>query len=366
MTESAYNGRPGCPYGTHRVLEPEGALPQAARRIDSYPAIYDNETLIDVQTLNIDAASFKQILSACPEGATDEQKELLVASRILEIVNQRGKMHNPVTGSGGMLLGTVKEFGPKATPKDGAKVGDLIATLVSLSLTPLRIKRIKKICLDKDQVDVEATAVVFESGHYAVVPKDMDQRLALALLDVAGAPAQAARLTKPGDSVLVLGAGGKSGLVCSAVSKKIAGATGKVIGVAHGKVSCQRANDLGAADVVISADATDAIGTMREVLAVNGGKKADLCINCVNIPGTEMASILSTRDGGKVYFFSMATSFTAAALGAEGVGADVDLIIGNGYATDHAKIALDLLRSDAKLKAVLEEMFLDDSPSGTR
>ena len=44
-----------------------------------------------------------------------------------------------------------------------------------------------------------------------------------------------------------------------------------------------------------------------------------------------MASILACRDRGLVYFFSMAVSFTKAALGAEGVGKDVDMFIGNGY-----------------------------------
>lgn len=356
----------GCPYGAHRVLEPAGVLPQAAWKIDSSTEIYDNEMLVDVRTLNIDAASFKQILSTCPKGLSEKEQEDFVAATVLDIVAKRGKMHNPVTGSGGMLLGTVRQFGPKAPRKDGAKEGDLIATLVSLSLTPLRITRIKGVYLDKDQIDVEGTAVVFESGPFAVIPPDLGERLALALLDVAGAPAQAARLVKPGDSVLVLGAGGKSGLICSAVAKRNAGPKGRVIGLAHGRASSERAKTLGAADVVIAADATDGLATMEAAMQANGGNKVDVCINCVNIPGTEMASILSTRDGGKVYFFSMATSFTAAALGAEGAGADVELIIGNGYATDHAKTAVELLRADPKLRSILESMFPADPLASRR
>jgi L-erythro-3,5-diaminohexanoate dehydrogenase len=237
MSEVQKSFRPGCAYGAHRVLEPAGVLPQAALKVDNSPIIYDNETLVDVRTLNIDAASFTQILSTCPNGLPDKEREDFVAAAVLDIVNRRGKMHNPVTGSGGMLLGTVKRFGPKAPRKDGAKEGDLIATLVSLTLTPLRIDRIKKVYLDKDQIDVEGTAVVFASGVYAVIPPDLGERLALALLDVAGAPAQAARLVKPGDSVLILGAGGKSGLICSAVARHMAGPGGRIIGLAHGKAS---------------------------------------------------------------------------------------------------------------------------------
>lgn len=347
----------GNAYGTHRVLEPLGVLPQAARRIDNSPVIRDNEILVDVRTLNIDAASFKQILSTAPQGATADEQREHVAKTVIDIVSERGKMHNPVTGSGGMLLGTVREFGPKAPRRGGAKEGDFIATLVSLSLTPLKIDRIREVHLDKDQIDIEGTAVIFESGPYAVIPPDFRKTLALALLDVAGAPAQAERLVNPGDTVLILGAGGKSGLICSAVARAKVGPSGKIIAVAHGGTSRARAEALGAADVVLSCDARDAVATMEAVLAANSGTKVDITINCVSVPGTEMASILCTRDRGKVYFFSMATSFTAAALGAEGVGADVELIIGNGYAERHAEIALDLLRANPKLRAILEDMF---------
>ena len=54
------------------------------------------------------------------------------------IVATRGKMQNPETGSGGMLVGTVEEVGPESPL--GLSVGDRVATLVSLTLTPLVIE----------------------------------------------------------------------------------------------------------------------------------------------------------------------------------------------------------------------------------
>ena len=55
--------RAGDPYGAHRVLLPEGALPQAAERLDNdFSVSYDTEIVIAVDTLNIDAASFRQML----------------------------------------------------------------------------------------------------------------------------------------------------------------------------------------------------------------------------------------------------------------------------------------------------------------
>jgi L-erythro-3,5-diaminohexanoate dehydrogenase len=84
---------------------------------------------------------------------------------------------------------------------------------------------------------------------------------------------------------------------------------------------------------------------------------ADLVINVANIPDTEMASILSSRQKGTVYFFSMATSFTRAALGAEGVGADVDLRIGNGYTQGHADLSLNIIRENQKLRSLFEKLY---------
>ncbi|GAB1475837.1 L-erythro-3,5-diaminohexanoate dehydrogenase [Bacillota bacterium] len=341
----------GCPYGTHRVIEPKGVLPQPAEKIDNTMEIYDNEILIDVKTLNIDSASFTQIEKQA-NGDVEEIKKIMMG-----IVEKQGKHKNPVTGSGGMLIGTVKEIGPALEGKTDLKVGDKLATLVSLSLTPLVIEEILEVRPDVDQVDIKGQAILFESGIYAVLPADMPENLALSVLDVAGAPAQAAKLVKPGDTVVVIGGGGKSGLLCLYEAKKRAGVTGKVICIGGSDKSTSRAKSLGLADEYFAANATDAIFVYNKIMELTNGKLADLVINCVNIPNTEMASILATKDGGTVYFFSMATSFTKAALGAEGVGKDVNMIVGNGYTKGHAAIALQVLRESAPLRELFTEMY---------
>lgn len=341
----------GCPFGTHRVIEPQGLLPQPAWKIDNEMEIYDNEVLIDVEVLNVDSASFTQIEE---EAGGDETK---IAEIMTGIVKERGKHHNPATGSGGMLIGTVAKIGPNWNGKTSLREGDRLATLVSLSLTPLRIDRIKKIHKDIDQVEIDGQAILFESGIFAVLPDDMPQTLSLAVLDVAGAAAQTAKLVRPGDKVVIIGAGGKSGLLCLHEAKKRAGVTGQVIGIAPREGSKKRAESTGLCDTVLMADAADALDVMRKVEEATGGSLADVTINCVNIPNTELSSILATRDGGLVYYFSMATSFTAAALGAEGVGKDVTMIVGNGYTRDHAAISLNIMRESPVLRKIFEELY---------
>ncbi|MCX7694260.1 MAG: L-erythro-3,5-diaminohexanoate dehydrogenase [Caloramator sp.] len=342
----------GCPYGTHRVIEPKGVLPQTALKIDNTMEIYDNEILIDVKTLNIDSASFTQIKEQAG-GDVEKIKEIM-----LNIVKERGKHQNPVTGSGGMLIGIVEKIGKDLEGKIDLKVGDKIATLVSLSLTPLRIDKIINVKKDIDQVDIEGKAILFESGIYAKLPDDMPETLALAALDVAGAPAQTAKLVRPGDYVLILGAAGKSGLLCCYEAKKRAGVTGKVIGLARPGKSAERLKQTNLCDVVIEADATQPVEVLNKVLECTGGRYVDIAINVVNIPNTEMSTILPVRDDGIVYFFSMATSFTKAALGAEGIGKDVNMIIGNGYTKGHAQITLEVLRESKLLREIFETIYV--------
>ena len=227
--------------------------------------------------------------------------------------------------------------------------GDRVATLVSLSLTPLRLDAVRAVRRASAQLDVEGEAVLFASGAYAVLDRSLSDRLALAILDVAGAAPQVARLVKPRSVVVVLGAGGKSGSLCAAEARRTGGSEAFIVGVENHETSAAELRALGLCDVVISGSARDAVGVRAAVLAATGGVEAHVTFSCVNVEGAEMAAILCTRPRGTVYFFAMSTSFTRAALGAEGVGRDVDLIIGNGYAENHAAHTLELVKSSPKL-----------------
>jgi L-erythro-3,5-diaminohexanoate dehydrogenase len=342
-------------FGTARVLAPKGVLPQQADQLDPRLPIYDNELLIDVEALNIDSASFHQIKQAC--GADPARME----AHILELVRERGKHQNPVTGSGGMLIGKVREMGPHfldgRPSSEKVAPGDRVATLVSLTLTPLELKRIRKIHLETDRVDVEGHAILFQSGIYARLPNDIPETLALAVLDVCGAPAQTAALCKPGQTVLVIGGGGKSGALCMYEAKKAVGSKGRVIGLDYGSEALARMRAFSFVDAAEVCDARQAVAAYELVKKLTTGGMADVVINVTNIPDTEMSCILSAKSGGIVYFFSMATSFTKATLGAEGVGAHVELVMGNGYRPGHAEHALNILRESREIRALYEKRY---------
>ncbi|UQA54965.1 L-erythro-3,5-diaminohexanoate dehydrogenase [Polyangium aurulentum] len=342
---------PGDPLGTHRVIEPAGALPQPAERLDNdLSKHYASEIIVDVRTLNIDAASFRQMEEASG-GDLDG-----VATLVMATVQRRGKQHNPVTGSGGMLLGVVDTVGDLAAHR-GFVPGDQVATLISLSLTPLWLDRITAVRPASAQLDVVGKAAVFLSAPLARMPGDMPERLALALLDVAGAVPQVARMCGPGDTVVVLGAGGKSGMLCAAEARRRVGREGRVFGVENFAEYAAELSSLAICDQVFVLDARNPLAVKEAISHVTNGGGADLVLSCVNAPGVELAAILAARDRGKVYYFAMSTSFTAAALGAEGMGRDVDLYIGNGYAHDHAEHTLSLVRSHQGLRDIMTRRY---------
>jgi len=385
------------PLGLHRVIEPPGVLPQAAWRLDASPAIAPDEVRIRVDRLNLDAASYRQLREAY---SADPDK---IRRAVLDIITTRGKMQNPVTGSGGMLTGTVDEVGPNSPL--GLTPGQRVATLVSLTLTPLQVTDgLSQWDGRSEQVPCEGHAILFARSIAAVLPDDLSAELSLAVMDVCGAPAltrrvvtkgvKAAKVVKDADVtkgaevvegpvVLVVGAAGKSGSLSAAAARQ-AGAS-KVIGVVPNEAEAnllrdpattqdegaggmptasedrqsrprpaadRRAPQSPLVDAIVIADARDPVGLAEKVEAAGG--PADVTVVCVDVAGCEGGAILSTKQGGTVIFFSMATSFSAAALGAEGLAADVTMLVGNGYVPGHADFALDLIRTTPSVRQLFE------------
>jgi len=385
------------PLGLHRVIEPPGVLPQAAWRLDASPAIASDEVRIRVDRLNLDAASYRQLREAY---SADPDK---IRRAVLDIITTRGKMQNPVTGSGGMLTGTVDEVGPNSPL--GLTPGQRVATLVSLTLTPLQVTDgLSQWDGQSEQVPCEGHAILFARSIAAVLPDDLSAELSLAVMDVCGAPALTSRVVTKGAKaakvvedadvtkgaevvegpvVLVVGAAGKSGSLSAAAARQ-AGAS-KVIGVVPNEAEAnllrdpattqdegaggmptasedrqsrprpaadRRAPQSPLVDEIVIADARDPVGLAEKVEAAGG--PADVTVVCVDVAGCEGGAILSTKQGGTVIFFSMATSFSAAALGAEGLAADVTMLVGNGYVPGHADFALDLIRTTPSVRQLFE------------
>ncbi len=330
--------------GAKRVLEPPGALPQAALRLDATMPMQPYEIEIGVDTLCVDSSSFRQLVES------NDGVPARVGEAILRIVAERGKMYNPVTGSGGILTGTVRAVG-EAYP-DPPPVGARVVTMVSLTLTPLRLESVGDVDCNSAHVPVVGTAYLPSGSPWIAYPDDIPLDAALAALDVCNAASQTRSLIGANTrTVLVLG-GGHAGLLALAAARDSLPASARLALVDTDERICERAKRLDLCDVAIRVDlrnALEALGTLEDA----GVPRADLTVVVVNASDCEAAAILLTADHGTVLFFSMATSFTKAALGADGLASDARMLVGSGHAPDHGAYALELLRRDPDLQRAI-------------
>jgi len=330
--------------GTGRVLDPPAALPQAALRLDATMPIQPYEIEIDVDTLCLDSTSFRQLVQA---NDRDPEK---VREAILGIVAERGKMHNPVTGSGGILTGTIRAAGE--TYPEPPAIGARIATMVSLTLTPLRLDAVGPVELDNPHVPATGTAYLPWSAPWIIYPEDIPFDAALAALDVCNAASQVRELIDDQTrTVLVLG-GGHAGLLALAAARDSLVDRARIALIDTDERICRRARDLKLCDVAISVDLRDAVQALGRLEAA-GVSRADLTVVVVNAADCEAAAILLTADHGTVLFFSMATSFTKAALGSDGLASNARMIVGSGHAPDRGAYALALIGRDERLQQAL-------------
>ena len=329
----------GLEVGADRVAEPPGSLPQPATRLDPSPPVRPAELEIDVERLCLDSTSHRQLAEASNGDAE------AMAARIAEIVSARGKMHNPVTDSGGILAGKASAAGDEFP--EPPEPGTPVATLASLTLTPLRLDEVTHVDSSSPQVGVKGTAYVCARAAWAEMPADVSTEKALELFDVCAAASHTRDLVRDGGAVCVLGAGHAGKLTLAAARDSSPSSTLTVIDVDDAAV--RRACELGLADIGVAADLRDPLGALQEARAA-GAPPADLTVVVVSASGCEPAALLLTSDSGRVLFFSMATSFGAAALTSDGLSSGAGMVIGSGYSPDRGSYALDLVRRSQALR----------------
>ena len=325
--------------GADRVLQPAGTLPQPAEVLDSSGPVRPFEFELDVHRLCLDATSFRNIRA---EAGADPDA---MGTRILEIVTQRGKMHNPVTDSGGIALGTVRAVGSRHN--NPPEIGANVVTLASLTLTPLRLDAIVKVDPDSAQVEVRGTAYVCERAPWGLQPTDIDTSLAVEIYDVYGAASHTARLAPKSGVVYVLGCGHAGKLAMAAARDSMDDSV--IVAIDVDEASVQRVKDTGLCDIGVVADLQDPLAALAALEAA-GAPPADLTVVVVNAPRCEPFAIMATKERGTVLFFSMATNFSTAALTADGMGHDVTMLIGSGFTPDVGSYALDLVRRTPALQ----------------
>jgi L-erythro-3,5-diaminohexanoate dehydrogenase len=197
-------------------------------------------------------------------------------------------------------------------------------------------------------VPVTGTAFLPWTAPLAPYPADLELDAALAALDVCNAASQTRELINDGTSTLIVLGGGHGGLLALAAGRDCLTPGSRVVLIDADERICRRAEDLGLCDAALCVDLRDSVGALS-ALEKAGIPRAELTVVVVNASDCEAAALLLTQPDGTVLFFSMATSFTKAALGSEGMASSARMLIGSGYVPDRGTYALDLLKRDQRL-----------------
>ena len=326
--------RVSSPVGLHRVLEPTGdavTLPQAARRLDARPELWPDEVRIAVDTLNLDAASYRQLAGKhTSDGVIDGAAVACRGARHRRDPRQDAEPRHGLRRHAhrhGRRRRTAEPLGlrvgrPRGDPRlalaDPAaphrRTGP--AGTGAPSRCPPRATRSSSAAASpRDFPTTSTRAWRSWSWTSAVHPRSssgwwgsMPPATSRPPWPCWGRPASRGRCRSP-----------PLGEPAPAVSSASCRSSG----------SDSLLEPTGLADAVVLADARSPLGLSAAVEAAGG--PADITVVCVDVPGCEQPAILSTAQGGTIIFFSMATNFAAAALGAEGLAADVRMLVGNGY-----------------------------------
>ncbi|MCG8636478.1 MAG: sigma 54-interacting transcriptional regulator [Desulfobacterales bacterium] len=340
-------------FGCHRVIEPANAFPQPAWKLDNSPELNDNEMLVDVEIINVNSTSFSQIYNGVNGNPAGIEK------RIMDIIRARGKLQNPITGTGGILYGRVLRIGRDYPNPHGLVPGDELITLASLSLTPLVIHSIEKMDIHSGQLTVKGLAVLFARMPLVKVAgacRNYSLELLISIMDEAGAPYQTWKLAEPGQDILIMGANGKLGLLCAFGAREKIGRNGKIIGIVNTPQSKRRLEKTKVYDQVLCCDALNTVDAL-EKLGSKSLPHFDLTVNCMTVSGSEMLSLVLTRDKGTIFFASLANSQKTTALTSESMGKNLNIIGYTGYIEGHAEFTTRLLTDYPELILLLTQLY---------
>lgn len=315
-------------YGLERVLEPKYVLPTSAWKLDNSRNIYSNEMLVSIRRIHLEGTSFKQIST---EVNYNEEK---IKQTIIDIVIRRGKLHNPVTDTGGLFFGQVEKIGQNFENRGGLKAGDEIICNASLASLPIYIEKITAIDYAFNQIEVEGYAVVHDRIPLVKVKPGIPLNLLLFTLDESGTLFSLGRLAEGKEKCLIVGNNMITNLIFGYVLRRKLGSEGKITCLLDRKSGIQITG--GGIDRLVSLvfnqiHYLDILKPVECLEKLNAESLFDLSVNCAEIPGAETVNILAARPGGAVLFANLINNLNIALYITESISKPLEVHGAQGY-----------------------------------
>ncbi len=327
-------------YGTKRVLEPQYVLPTSAWKLDNSRDIYPNEMRVSIKRIHLEGTSFKQI---CTETNNNEER---IRQKIIDITIRRGKLHNPVTDTGGLVCGVVEEIGAEYENPNGLKPGDTVICNTSLASLPIYIENINEIEYTFNQIEATGYVIVHDRIQVVQVEENVLSALLLFALDQSGTLLRLSDLAEGKSRFLIVGNNMITNLLFGYAIRRKIGEQGEIVCLLDKKTGISISGggiDSLIAKVFSQIHFLDILKPVEALEKLNADALFDLSVNCAEIPGAETINILATRPKGTVLFANLINNLNIALYITESISKELDVRSAEGFLDGYDKFDMELV-----------------------
>ncbi len=328
-------------YGIDRVVSPPEVFPAAAWELDNSRTLRRGEIRVSLRRIHIEGTSFRQLSQAA---GNDEE---LLKEKIIDIVMTRGKLHNPVTDTGGVLYGIIDEIDPASEYAGELKAGDEVFCNASLAGLPMEITSITSVDPVYPQIETEGYAIILPGAPVLKKPADLPVDLLLFIFNESGTVYNVSKEAEGGQNFAVVGNNWLLNLIYGYTIRQAAGPEANIYCLLDRNTEpiFQGEKMQTLVDKVFTA-----VGHMNMLRPVTCLKslepypEMDLSVNCVDIPGSETINVAATRNGGTVYFANFISNYNMALYITEAVSRNLHIKCADGYVDKYAEFDFGLVR----------------------
>ncbi len=328
-------------YGMNRVIEPRNVLPVSAWRLDNSRELHDNELLVNIKSLHIENSNFKQLCAECNE---DIEK---IKEKIMDIIEKRGKLHNPITDTGGVVFGTIEKIGVSYENEKELYVGDEVICNISTTVIPIFLSKIIEIDFALGQMQAEGYAVIFSHCPLVKCPQHVPVPLLLSAFNESGSLYAVGRYAGQKESMLVVGNNMITSLLYGYVLRKMARANAKIVCIMDGSEDPMLAGsglDWLFTQIFDEIHYLDILKPIECIERIACREMFELSVNCADIPGAETINVLATRPKGTVYFTNLINNYNIALYITENISREVDIKCADGYVEGHEAFNIQIIK----------------------
>lgn len=346
-------------FGLSRVISPKGVLPVAAWELDNSPTIGEGEALLRIDKIQMEKESFGQICSSCGYDV------IKIKSRIIDIINKRGKLQNPYTKTGGVFVGKMINMGKNYLNSEGFQIGESVCCVCSTCGIPMKIGSIDSIDFTYGQINCSGYAIVFDTTPLRRLLPGIKDEFILTAVDEAGNLYGLYKIAKSEkiQSAMIIGNTPIATMLYAQAMREAMndnGITGSISVIIDQNLthSVQKETTVsaleGIVDEIYFVDLVRPIEAVKEMMELDQIYKGivDKVVVIEDVLGAESLAVSLVKEGGHVFFSSAGNHYWTAAVATEGLGKEVHMHVFDQYVEEHPEFTFMIVK---KLKENMEK-----------